>query len=191
MLRSSRSRSREKAVVKEKEKEKEKLPITRFNIHPVVKEKKKEKEKEKELEQMDVQKRLEDLLEERADNLGAPRMVESSGMRFVQVEDMPVSRWRRAAAPSAAEKVGPKVQDDMSDGEKQELWDFEDFCDSQPYGLWTWYDSLSEEKKKQMEEAYGPSWAELEEDYLALKDELEKDEDKKKALDLALELALE
>ena len=94
-------------------------------------------------------------------------------------------------ALAAAEKVGPKVQDDMSDGEKQELWDFEDFCDSQPYGLWTWYDSLSEEKKKQMEEAYGPSWAELEEDYLALKDELEKDEDKKKALELALELALE
>ena len=77
---------------------------------------------------------LELLLEERAANFGAPTRVRSSGLSFVSaVEDegMPVSRWRRTAAPAAAEKVGPKRGEekkkggdttDKDDGESQSLF---------------------------------------------------------------------
>ena len=46
--------------------------------------------------------RLDLLLEERAEKLGAPRMVESSGMRFVQVEEMPEVSPEASPAPAPA-----------------------------------------------------------------------------------------
>ena len=62
---------------------------------------------------------LELLLEERAANFGAPTRVRSSGLSFVSaVEDegMPVRRWRRTAAPAAAENVGPKRGEEKEKG---------------------------------------------------------------------------
>ena len=46
--------------------------------------------------------RLDLLLEERAEKLGAPRMVESSGMRFVKVEEMPEVSPEASPAPAPA-----------------------------------------------------------------------------------------
>ena len=46
--------------------------------------------------------RLDLLLKERAEKLGAPRMVESSGMRFVQVEEMPEVSPEPSPAPASA-----------------------------------------------------------------------------------------
>ena len=46
--------------------------------------------------------RLDLLLEERAEKLGAPRMIESSGMRFVQVEEMPEVSPEPSPAPASA-----------------------------------------------------------------------------------------
>ena len=75
-----------------------------------------------------------ELLAERAAKLGAPTRVQSSGLSFVPVvkhEGMPVSRWRRTAAPAAADKVGPKRGEekekggdttDKGDGESQSIF---------------------------------------------------------------------
>ena len=46
--------------------------------------------------------RLDLLLKERAEKLGAPRMIESSGMRFVQVEEMPEVSPEASPAPAPA-----------------------------------------------------------------------------------------